>query len=121
MRFKYIKPNIMVGKGKEYSKVAVQSEQTLKAWLNASGMAEEVLKEHLDGETFDIRVFFGDEGMNIVMFDEDGDIGLPFILGGADPSMETRMDAALLLLHISKKTMNSVAENKIRVIAKEIV
>ena len=121
MWFKSKKPKIMVGKGKEYSEVAIQYEEDLKLWLDASGITEEDLRERLDGETFDIWVFFSDEGLNIVMVDEDGDIGLPFILNGADSSMGSRMDASLLLLHISKKTTNKSTENKIRAIAKQLI
>ena len=118
------RPQVMTGKGKEYSEVGVQTEVLLSQWLAASNMTEDELIYRLEGDTFNIGVFFEGESMNIIMFDEEsGNIGVPIVLNNAEleSSTESRMDAALLLLHISQKTTNAKVENKIREFAKKLV
>lgn len=108
--------NFLMGKGKEFSAVAAESEAQLRNWLNASGITEQELLETLDSGEFQLTlnkeknkaIIYVHQGTSLiteplVWLKESG-----VLLG------HFKVDAGLLLMLVASKCENKHAKEKIK-------
>ena len=111
-----MKHKIMMGKGKEYSRIAREAELNYKNWLLASEINEESFLKHVDGENFYLTFWEDEEEAIIILHHAAGEIAQPLIWqkeSGID--LKTyKMDASLLLAYVRDKCINNNSKQKIK-------
>lgn len=106
---------ILEGRGKEYSEVAREMEQTLARWLRASNISERELLDRIDGDFFDLSFFRDLNSAQIALVDDEGAIGMSFLWwkGHGVDYKNYKTNAALLLFVLASKCRNPVSKKKI--------
>ena len=112
---------IIMGKGKDFSKVAREAEQNFNNWLQASNLSEKDLLKLIEQEAFYLT-FWADGSVAItILHGCNCEIGMPFVWQKENNiSFEAyKTDVGLLLMLIESKCNSEVSKKKIKDFVKE--
>lgn len=116
-------PRVLVGKGDEYSKVALETESYYINWLDSSYIAEEDFLNNVRKESFEISISLDMNVSSIKLKNDDGEFVLPleWRSSGVISFKDYKTEAALLLLYVGNKCGNEASEKKIKSFVRSVL
>lgn len=108
-------PRISGGKGKEYSAISVETESNFFSWLKCCDLEKIAFLNRVDSEGFDLGYIQEENYVQVVMKDDNGYIGIPFVWDGTNkiPLINFKIDAGMILAYISSMCNNELSKRKI--------
>lgn len=106
---------IISGKGKEWSKESAAVMDLFTQWLTMSGLKRKEFLNRADGGNFKICFHRADDVANIILEDDDGIIGEPFVWWKESGiAFENyMMDVGFLFLHIGSLCRSETTKKEI--------
>lgn len=106
---------ILSGEGREWSAAAESVAVTFEEWISASDIEREEFLKRVEGDTFRVEFRSDVDSMEIIFFDENGTIGIPFVwdLSSGIKKEYFLVDAGFLILYIASFCRGEAAKKKL--------
>ena len=107
---------IVMGKGKEYSKVSREVERNFRSWLVASSVSEDEFLKAVEVDDFMLNLYSNGDRTHIVFHNANGYIAAPLMWRKESGIAyeEFKTDAGLLLFAVVGKCKKEESKQKIR-------
>lgn len=118
------KKKVMFGKGKEYSEVSREVENTFQSWLSFSGVDEDEFDRRMKAEPYRVEESInGDGDIEINIFAGDRQVIVPLIFqpNGGGNIDDFIVNALLVLSHIASRYEDKSFEKAVGIFADKMI